>query len=159
MEKFINFKTTYFFSTMGRYLGHIITLIGIIGLFTKGIETVVFCVVGLGLSFTRFGVLIDKENNKLKEYTSVFWIKLGGWKTLNHYPYITVLEITEKQTMYSNSNVAHSNKNLVFRITLLNENHYSKIVLKQLKDKELAHKEAENIAKVINVEKVIYSPG
>jgi len=155
----MNFKTNYFFPTMTRYLGYIILLIGVFGIYTKGLESLIICIVGLGLSFTRYGVLIDLEQKRLKEYNSVYWIKFGNWESLTNYPYLTVLQITEKQSMYSKAQVEYSSKNLVFRITLLNENHYSKILLKQLNNKELAHKEAEKIAKEIKVDKVVYSPG
>ncbi len=144
---------------MTRYLGYIILLIGVFGIYTKGLESLIICIVGLGLSFTRYGVLIDLEQKRLKEYNSVYWIKFGNWESLTNYPYLTVLQITEKQSMYSKAQVEYSSKNLVFRITLLNENHYSKILLKQLNNKELAHKEAEKIAKEIKVDKVVYSPG
>lgn len=159
MNKHLNFKTNYFFPTPSRYLGYLITLIGILGVFSRGFETLFISLIGVGLSFTRLGVLIDNENGKFKEYTSVFWLKIGKWDSLKTYPYLTVLQISEKNTMYSRANVEHSSRNMVYRITLLNKNHYSKILLKQLNNKELAHKEALNIAETIKVEKVAYSPG
>lgn len=143
---------------MTRYLGYFISIIGILGLFNIGIQSLLICIVGLGLSFTRYGVLIDTKQKKLKEYNSIYWIKFGKWELLENYPYLTVLEITETTTMYSRANVEHSDKNLVFRVALLNENHRIKILLKQIKNKDLAHKTAEDIANKINVEKVIYSP-
>ena len=155
----MNFKTDYFFPPMARYLGYIITLIGIIGIPKTGLTALAICIVGLGISFTRYGVLIDSEQNKLKEYLSVFWIKFGKWGSLKNYPYLTVLKVIEKHTMLSRANVEHTNKNLVCRITLLNENHYVKILLKQSKGEIEAEKQAEDIAQKLNIEKVIYSPG
>jgi len=154
-----NFKTNYFFPTPARYLGYAMIAIGIIGIFTKGIETLLISVIGIGISFTQYGVLILPDENKIKEYLEVFWIKTGSWESLDFYQYITVLEITEKSTTYSQSNRQGSTRNLVFRITLLNENHYQKLLLKQLHDKDEAHKEAEELSQFLRIEKVVYSPG
>lgn len=158
MNEILNFRTSYFFPPITRYLGYVISIIGIIGVFNIGIQSLLICIVGLGLSFTRYGVLIDTKQKKLREYISVYWIKFGKWGILESYPYLTVLEITETTTMYSRSNVKHSDKNLVFKVTLLNENHHMKIPLRQLKSRDLAHRKAEDIANKIGVKKVIYSP-
>lgn len=155
----LNFKTSFIFPPMARYLGFLISIIGLFGVLSIGVKSLIILIVGLGVSFTRYGVLIDVNQKRLKEYTSVYWIKFGNWEPLENYPYLTVLEIIENQAMYSRANVKHSNKGMVFRITLLNENHYLKLLLKTLKDKDLAHKEAEEIADKIKVEKMIYSPG
>lgn len=85
-------------------------------------------------------------------------MKFGKWELLENFPYLTVLEITQTTRIYSQANVEHSDKNLVFRVTLLNKNHRIKILLEQIKSRDLAHKRAEDIANAINVEKVIYSP-
>ena len=147
------------FAPMARVLGYIISVIGLFGVFSIGFKSLFIFLVGLGLSFTRSGVLIDVDKRRLKEYTSVFWVKFGKWELLDYYPYITVLEITESVAMFSSANVKHENKGLVFKITLLNENHYIKLLIKRLKDRDLAHYEAKKIADKLNVEKVIYSPG
>lgn len=158
MTQYSDFKTNYFFPTITRYLGYIIIIIGLIGVFTRGYESLLISAVGIGLSFTRLGVLFDKENKKLKEYTNVFWFKLGKWESSMHYPFITVLEISEKNSMYSKANVEYASKELVFRITLLNENHRIKILLKQLKNKDNAHDETVTISRELDLKKVIYSP-
>lgn len=60
--------------------------------------------------------------------------------------------------MYSRANVEYSTRKLIYRITLLNDNHYNKILLKQMNNREDAHTKASEIAKFLNIEKVIYSP-
>lgn len=159
MKKLYNFKSIHVFPPMPRYLGYVITLFGILGLFTIGLRALLFCIIGLGLSFSIEGVLIDKVGNRFKEYSQFYWLKFGKWQSLTNYPYLTVLEITEKQTMYSRANVAHANTNIVYEITLLNDTHYSRILLKQVKQKEQAHMEAEQLAHDLQLEKVVYSPG
>ena len=159
MKNLADFKTNYFFSTAARILGFVMIVIGLIGVFTRGIETIIIALIGVGISFTRYGILIDIENDKLKEYFQVFGVKFGKWGLLKNYPYITVLRITERSSVYSQSNLEHTTRNIVYRITLLNHNHYEKILLKQFNDEEKANKEAEEYAQLFGFEKVIYSPG
>ncbi len=157
--KLLNYKTNYVFPSISRYLGYLLSFVGIIAIFNVGIHMILLCFFGLGLSFTRSGVLIDKENLKIKEYLEIFWFKKGSWKSIELYPYLTILEITEKSSMYgARSNVEHISRKKVFRVTLLNNNHREKTLLKQFNDKEKAHKEGEKIAADLKIDKVIYDP-
>ena len=77
---------------------------------------------------------------------------------MKSYPYLTILEITEKSSMYgAKSNIEHISREMVYRVTLLNNNHREKILLKQFKNKELAHNEGEKIATNLKIEKVTYN--
>lgn len=157
--KHFNFQTDYVFPTISRYLGYLLSLLGIIAVISGSIPMLLLCFFGLGLSFTRNGVLIDQENLKMKEYLEIFWLKKGKWKSMELYPYLTILEITEKNSMYgARSNVEHISRQMVYRVTLLNSNHREKILLKQFKNKEVAHNEGEKMATNLQIEKVIYDP-
>ena len=159
MKNIADFKTNHFFSMAPRILGYVLILIGFIGVFTKGFETIIISLIGFGISFTRYGILIDVVDNKLKEYLQLFGIKLGKWQLLKNYPFITVLTITERTTIRSQSNLGSTTRKKVYRITLLSNNHYEKILLEQLNEEEQAHKKAEEYAQLYGFDKVIYSPG
>ncbi|WP_104734733.1 hypothetical protein [Hanstruepera ponticola] len=159
MNNYKNHRTNYFFPSAARILGFVMIIIGLIGIFSRGIETILISFIGFGICFTRYGVLIDTTNHKLKDYNQVFGIKFGKWELFKNYPYITVLTITEKSTTYSQSNLENSTRRTVYRITLLNENHYKKLLLKKLKNEKEANKLAEDYAKLYKLEKVVYSPG
>ncbi len=159
MKNIADFKTNHFFTLAPRILGYIMIVIGLIGVFSRGFETIIISIIGFGISFTRYGILIDIDNHKLKEYLQLFGIKLGKWQSLKDYPFITVLTITERTTVRSQSNLGSTTRKKVYRITLLNNNHYEKILLKQLNEEEQAHKEAEEYAQLYGFDKVIYSPG
>ena len=156
----MDFKVSNFFPPITRVLGYLIMIIGAIAMYTNGFETLFIVLIGFAISFSTKGVLIDVAGNRLKEYNSFFFIKFGKWIPLGNYPYLTVLEITEKTTMSSHGTLAgNSSREMVYRITLLSDNHYQKLLIQQLKNKEEAHKEAEKIADLIGVEKTVFSPG
>jgi hypothetical protein len=155
----MSFKTGFFFPPFTRYLGFLILAIGVIAVFTNGIQVFFIAVIGFTVATTSVGVLLDPSNDKFKVYTSVMFVKFGKWQALNDFPYLTVLEITEKTSMQSHANVNFSQREMVYRITMLNHNHYQRILLKQLKDKDEAHTEAASLADLLGAEKVIFSPG
>ncbi|WP_438968974.1 hypothetical protein [Nonlabens sp.] len=141
----MNFKVTNFFPPMTRILGVLILVIGIVGVITNGLQVIFIPLIGFAIIFSSKGVLIDVAENKLKEYNSFFFIKFGKWQNLEHFPHITVLEITEKTSVSSHTTlVSASSRNMVYRITLLSKSHYHKLLLQQLTDKEKAYQETEN---------------
>ena len=158
MKNIADFKTNHFFTLAPRILGYIMIVIGLIGVSSRGFETLIISIIDFGISFTRYGVLIDVVEHKLKEYLQLFGIKLEKWQSLKNYPFITVLTITERTTVRSQSNLGSTTRKKVYRITLLNDNHYEKILLKQLDKEEQAHKEAEEYSQLYGFDKVIYSP-
>ena len=156
----MNFKVSHFFPPVTRYLGFLILTIGVIALYTNGIQVVFIALIGFAIAFSTKGVSIDVPNKKLKQYNNFFFIKFGKWQFLSHYPHITVLEITEKTSVGSHATlVSSSSREKVYRITLLSKDHYQKLLLQQLKNKEKAHQETEKLADLIGLEKVVFSPG
>lgn len=145
---------------MTRILGVLILVIGIVGVITNGLQVIFIPLIGFAIIFSSKGVLIDVAENKLKEYNSFFFIKFGKWQNLEHFPHITVLEITEKTSVSSHTTlVSTSSRNMVYRITLLSKSHYHKLLLQQLTDKEKAYQETEKLADLIGLKKVVFSPG
>jgi hypothetical protein len=156
----MNFKVSHFFPPVTRYLGFLILTIGVIALYTNGVQILFIALIGFAIAFSTKGVSIDVPNKKLKQYNNFFFIKFGKWQSLNHYPHITVLEITEKTSVGSHATlVSSSSREKVYRITLLSKDHYQKLLLQQLKNKEKAHQETEKLADLIGLEKVVFSPG
>lgn len=156
----MNFKVAHFFPPITRILGGLIFLIGIIGMVTNGPQVIFIPLIGAAIIFSSKGIWIDIQRNKLKEYNSFFFIKFGKWQNLEHFPHITVLEITEKTSVSNHTTlVSASSRKMVYRITLLSKDHYQKLLLQQLNNKERAHQETEKLADLLSLEKVIFSPG
>lgn len=156
----MNFKVSNFFPPMTRILGAVILSIGVVAIVINGIQVIFIALIGFAIVFSTKGVLIDIPNNKLKAYNSFFFIKFGKWQSFDNFPHITVLEATEKTSVSSHTTLVNSSsRKMVYRITLLSKNHYQKLLLQQLKDKEKAHLETEKLADLIGLKKVVFSPG
>lgn len=154
----INFKTTYLFTLPLRLFGYLFIVVGLIATVNRGVGFIILAVLGIYLSFSRYGVLFDIDNKRFKEYTSYLWMKTGTWKSISGYPYLTVLTITEKQSIRSLSNNSTVSREVVYRITMLSENHFEKIRLIQMSTKSEAAEECERLADLLGLEKVVYSP-
>jgi hypothetical protein len=155
----MDFKISNFFPPVTRILGLIIFIIGAVAIFKNGIHTIPIALIGFAIVFSTKGVLIDQESRKFKEYNKFFFIKFGKWQSLEPFPHITVLEITEKRSFNSHTTLrTAATRQMVYRVTLLSQNHYQKILLLQLKDKVEAHAETEKLADLLELEKVIFSP-
>jgi hypothetical protein len=155
----MNFIVSRFFPSVTRFLGYLILTIGVVALYTNGIQVIFIPLIGFAIAFSTKGVVIDIANHQLKEYNNFFFIKFGKWQSLSQFPYITVLEIIEKTSIGSHATLVNSSsRQLVYRVTLLSKDHYKKLLLQQLKSKEKAHKETDKIADFLGLTKVIFSP-
>lgn len=94
--------------------------------------------VGILLSFTVTGIRIDCENKRFKEYTRYYWIKIGSWKSLNDYPFITVITDHESSVAFSFRENDSSMDEAVYGIYLLNRDRSHKVLIQKYKDKDEA---------------------
>ncbi|MCR8667695.1 hypothetical protein NO995_08375 [Aestuariibaculum sp. M13] len=157
----IDYKREKVFPLMFLIIGITLLISGILLIVNfdkKAIAGLSFLVIGLIIVFTRKGTLIDFEKKKTKHYVGLFLIKIGNWKTLENYSYVTLLHLNLKSHGYSRTGVQFSEKNKVFRVCLLDKTHREKIKIKDFKNIESANLEAKKIAKKMNYDFVKYNP-
>ncbi|HLP10280.1 MAG TPA: hypothetical protein VK177_00010 [Flavobacteriales bacterium] len=144
-------------------------LIGLVGLIDGNLLGLVLVAIGgAGLTF-NYGADVDVNNNRYRDFTSVFFMKFGAWKSLNLYPYITVLKTNKGRsafgaipimagasTLSSTLNADYSDGE--FGIYLLNKSHYQKIELEITNDLKKANERLNYFSKTMNKEIVTYSP-
>lgn len=157
MKQKLNFKTINFFPKSLVIIGYILIVLGLIIAFLN-FFFILIAFFGVVLTTTHYGIQFDLEKTLFKDYLYVLGAKFGKKQSSKDYPYLTVLRKNEKSAIYSLTNNSMVFKSIVFEITLLNENHYKKILLKRVFDKNTADKEAEEIAQKLNIKKVVYSP-
>ena len=141
-------------------IGYVLILLAIIVaiLFQTFVFPLIMIAIGIYLSLSHVGILLDIENRKFKYYKSKFGIKEGDWKLFKHYPYLGLLTINQKQTTFSFTNAQNTTKFIVYRVCLLNEKHTEKIILKESLSKKVAENYLDNLAKELSLEKAVYSP-
>lgn len=102
--------------------------------------------VGLFMSFSEAGVIIDFENRKIKEYWGIFLLQFGTWKKLPDFRLVTVVPFTQ---VYSNNlamgGAQTTSKESSFRVNLKGVNSRISIVASSGNQKETM-KNAEELA-------------
>ena len=131
----------------------------LIGTFDSRIKLgITILLIGIVIVFTRKGTIVDFNERKIKHYVGIFFIKLGKWKTIEDYTFISLLRIKRTSYGYSRTMVQSSERKIIHRICLLNKNHRSQLLITDFKDENNGFLEAEQIAKNLKLEFVKYSP-
>ena len=121
----------------------------------RGISLIV---IGVLLVFTERGVTIDFNEKKVKYYIGLFLIKIGKWKPIDKYQYVSLLHFNQTSAFYSLTGLGSSEREKVYRVCLLNKTHRDRLKIVDCDNKEKAMIEAENIAKNLKFDFVTYSP-
>ena len=154
----MKYSTSHLFPKPMVYVSYLMLLLGVVKLVTGGFVGIIVIILGILFGFSKQGV--EVENKKIREFNQYFWIKFGKWINLKEYPYLCILKITEKQKINSaRTNIGSSYKTMVYRLTLLNHNHYKKLHLEQYEDETIAEANAQEISALLGVKRVTFSPG
>lgn len=114
--------------------------------------------IGIVIVFTRKGTIVDFNQRQIKHYIGIFFIKIGNWKTIEDYFFISLLRISRTSYGYSRTMVQSSERKKIYRICLLNKNHRNQLLIADFKDENNALIEAQQIANNLKLEFVNYSP-
>ncbi len=115
---------------------------------------------GAFVSFTYGGVKIDFNNKKYLDYSSLFFIKFGKWKSYSNLPYLTV-EFKILSTRASNDITASStetSKDAFYEFYLLDESKNKKQLLKRIKDGSFNKEEINEYKNLLEVELTTVKP-
>ncbi|RFC55087.1 DUF308 domain-containing protein [Brumimicrobium aurantiacum] len=159
-----SFKHGWFFKSIARLIGLIFTVLGAIVLLSFNIIAVVFgaimLVFGLYMLTGNSGIDIDYKQKLFKEYNQVAGIKFGEWKSLDDYPFLTVLKANKSNKA---SDITGLNKTISTNehlgVYLLTNSHRKKILLSRTSNRmQDATAEATRIAELTDKEMMKYNP-
>jgi len=157
----IDYKLDRIFPLMFIIIGITLIICGLIllGTFDSRMKIgITILLIGLVIVFTRKGTILDFNQRKIKHYVGLFFIKIGNWKTIDDYTFISLLRINQKSYGYSRTGVQFSERKKIFRICLLNKTHRNRLKITDIKDENNAYLEAQKIAENLKLEFVNYSP-
>jgi hypothetical protein len=156
---FIRYKSGLFFPLIFLALGYLGIIYGFIYLFRSNPYGLILIAIGLFLSFSRSGTEIEFENKKYRKYLSFFTFKLGKWKSIQEYPYITVLRSIESTRQHWHMRMPKlKERREFFDITLLSSSHIKKFAIKRFNNVEEAREEIETFADLLGIEITMYNP-
>jgi len=163
----MKYKLGKLFPPAMRTTGWVFLLIGLyflinsimIGLISFSLVALVIFLLGYFIAITPHGIILDIENKKYKNYTSIFGYKQGTWKSYQDYPFITLIANQENTMAFSRSNrPATTSSNLYHDICLLNKTHLHKLLIKRQKDRVKAVADVKELAKILDLQLAKYQP-
>lgn len=114
--------------------------------------------IGSILVFTRKGTLININNRKMKYYVGFVFIKIGFWKSIEEYSFISIRRFNRKSYGYSQTMIQSSEIKRIHQLCLLNENHRKRLVIAEFNEERKALKEAEFLSKKSGMKTVLFNP-
>lgn len=115
---------------------------------------------GSMLSTSTSGVQVDFTNELYREYSTFLFIKMGKWKPLNYFPYVSVMKANKSNRasdITGLNRTVTTNENL--GIYLLNKTHRKKLLIKRVgMDMEKAKQEAKQFAERTDKDVVRFNP-
>ena len=140
-------------------IGYIFVATGLFIAFGNPVLGIGLAAVGAFGAFARTGVQIQPEKKTYREYTSLFGVAVGSWKPLEGFADVAVLKKTLKTTAYSRANrPATTGSNDFFDVCMLDPTHRKKQVVHRFTDKDLAVKEGQSLAQILNLRDGPYDP-
>ena len=136
----------------------IMTLAGLVTLLSNPIAGVLMVVSGPFLRSSSYGVQIDMEASKFREYGSMHGIRSGDWKSLDKTPYLNIMKGRDSMRMYSRSNQSTTVIGDRLEVCLPTQTHRTKIVIQKFDDQMEAQVFAQNLAERLGKELVTFNP-
>lgn len=138
--------------------GVAVTLAGLVTIMESPLLGIGTALAGSFIWSGSYGIQIDVEQNKFREYASIFGIKYGEWKSLEKTPFISVVKGRSGMTVYSRSNRSTSVIDDRYEVCLLNNSHRTRIVIQKLEGKSQAMEYANQIASKLGKNVVQFNP-
>lgn len=135
-----------------------ITIIGLATLIDLSFVALGLILFGTFMWSSNYGVQIDQNNNRFREYGSIFGIKSGKWYPLDKLPFISIMKARDGLIMYSMINQPTKAIDDRFGVYLLSESHRKKVLLKKFEDRDLAKEYSIQMTTKLNKELVQFNP-
>jgi hypothetical protein len=136
----------------------VVTFLGIISFFESPIFGIGLIIASIFVWSSSYGIQINPTDKNYREFGSVFGLKTGEWKPFDSLPFLTVLRNREGMTVYSKSNRSTTSIDDSFCVYLLNASHRKKVLVQKFDTKELAIKNASELASRLKKELVEFDP-
>lgn len=117
--------------------------------------------VGLTITFSITGIILDTERKRIKEYTSIWFMKFGKWYSLDSYPDILVLRRTRSNgmNMYGTGSTMMTTSTVIFEVSFASPNHLELFLIARKYNEHEAYRLARELEKETGHELVRYNPG
>jgi hypothetical protein len=122
------------------------------------IIAIVLIVAGFIINFSFYGIEIDKENLKYKEYSNILGITFGKCKEISDYSYVSIVKSEHGFRIYAFSTVSISASDKKYDVCFFNRTYRKKVLIKICNTEENATRYAKKLSKETGLEHTKYSP-
>ena len=144
-----------FFGPVQVYMGYVFIACGIFFV-TYSLTTLLLLISGAFMAFTFTGTIIDIENKKVRPYTSLFgFIRTGKWIEVSRFSRFKIMKSNRRYTSYSRVNVQLDMNISDISLLLVSKDGRRKVVLNRYSNFEDAHKEMDELNRMLLPEKKI----
>ena len=152
-DRYLRYSLGRMLPQVAIYGGYLFILVGLISLFVSnpflGIGIILL---GMLVSFTFRGVIIDVERREITTYTSIFWLKRDKTvKNLTDYEVITVNRSSMSYRSYSWMNKSAIFTSHYYTLFLSREPGKRGIPVATFKNRNIAMEEARRLEKLFNL--------
>ena len=144
-----------FFGPVQVYMGYVFIACGIFFV-TYSLTTLLLLISGAFMAFTFTGTIIDIENKKVRPYTSLFgFIRTGKWIEVSNFSGFKIMKSNRRYTSYSRGSVRLDMNISDISLLLVSKDGRRKVVLNRYSNFEDAHKEMDELNRMLLPEKKI----
>jgi hypothetical protein len=104
------------------------------------------------------GILFPTETKQYKDYIDFAGIKIGSWKALDEFPFLTILQSSYGWETRRFALDTYRDTEKCFEIYLMDKSQRERMVIKRLTDEDEAKKEASLIAEQLEIPFTVYNP-
>jgi len=133
------------------FAGYVFLLVGTAYSFVN-LAGIILAIVGLFMSFTFNGTVIDSKKARIKSYTALFGLlRLGKWYPVTSFEMFRIYRSNRSITTFSRGNIPLTLKSSDIRLDLMNRSGSLKITINRFDTFESARNEMSELIKDLNI--------
>lgn len=109
-------------------------------------------------AFSSYGIQIQNERNRFREYSGFLWMKWGKWFILDDYPDVAILKESEGFTTHSLSDRTTTDTHTQYGVYFLPPDHRKRILAGKFKHRDEAQSFADRLAFDLSKNFTTYNP-
>jgi len=126
-------------------LGFSLALVGVATTINGDYEGSLTFLLAIPLLFTQSGVVIDIENQRIRKYTGLFFLRFGKWVDITAAQHLQIIKVRETKGMAVLS-IGRNETNVVQKLLMMMPNSHIEVLSgKQEKVEKIAREMAENM--------------
>jgi len=148
----------YSFNIWVRMVSFIFALFALFSLFNRPLLGIPVVLILLFVGLSHYGVQVEFNRNRFREYSGFLGLKWGRWMDLSHYPDVAILKENEGYALHSMSNRTTVHTTTQFGVYFLTSSHYKKILIQKFDSLEEAKSFTTEVAQVLGRNPSEYRP-